>query len=82
MNCRENQMSKKINPTIQKIDEHIEKYKEEAAAVTTMLRKVEACRNRIVNEIEEAEYQDKINKRQANRLEDKLTRPYSFDLLK
>lgn len=81
MNLEKNQMPKK-NPIIQKIDEHIDIYKEKAAAVTAMLREVEAYRNRIVNEIEEAEYQDKINKRQANRLEDKLTRPYSFDLLR
>lgn len=73
---------RETNPTVQAIEKDIEDYKAKAKVVASLLREVEVYRNRLINEIEEAEYNGKIGKRVASRLEDKLIRPYAMDLYK
>ena len=70
-----------VDKLLLRIESLTEIYKDESKEVKTMLKRCENLRTRILNTIEEAEYQG-LNKGSAARLEDKLNRSYSFELLK
>ena len=67
---------------VNEISSKIEEYKKEAAAITVILQSIENKRTRIVNHIEELTNTKELSRRMSHRLEDKLIRPYIFNLIK
>jgi len=61
---------------IKDIKAKTEAYKECAKRAVDTIKNVENMRTRIINEIEEAQHQQKLDRRTASLLEDKLSRPY------
>lgn len=74
-------MEDKISKLTNDIKKAIRVYKKDAKLLAQLLHDIEVDRTRIINQIEEAVYNG-LDKRTANRLEDKLTRPYSMILFK
>ena len=69
-----------IDSLISQIKEMTEQYKNEAILARKQITNCENLRTRILNTIEEAEYEG-LNIYTASRLKEKLKRPYSFSLL-
>lgn len=66
---------------IDSINQEIKDYQQKADRVSTLIKYTENKRTQILNHIEKLVDDNLLDKRTAHRLEDKLIRPYSIDLL-